>query len=80
MTYDGQPAVPVWAATVANNLPTIAVIPGVKRLIILGDNDRVGERYAQELAWRWRGEGRQVNWRSVKDKSLDWNDLTRSKK
>ncbi len=30
---------PAWAATVANNLSSVPVIPGVERLFILADND-----------------------------------------
>jgi hypothetical protein len=80
MTYDGRPATPIWAATVANNLPTIAPVPGINRLIILGDNDPVGEMNSQELAWRWRSAGREVHWHSVKKQGMDWNDLVKDKK
>jgi hypothetical protein len=51
----GSASPPAWAMTVANNLARLPVIPQVRRLTILADNDesRTGERMARELRRRW---------------------------
>jgi hypothetical protein len=68
---------PAWAATVANNLGRLPVIPGVARLTILADNDEsgTGERDARALRRVWMARGRQVAIRMPTDGSTDFNDL-----
>ena len=70
---------PAWAATVAGNLGTLPVIPGVKRLTILADNDasRTGERCAREARRRWRTAGREVDAKIPEPAGFDFNDLLR---
>jgi hypothetical protein len=70
---------PAWAATVANNLSRLPVIPGVDRLTILADNDesKTGERDARALRRAWMTRGRQVRIRMPADGGVDFNDLVR---
>ena len=53
---------PAWAATVANNLSRVPVINGVKRLVILADNDekKAGQQHASALRRKWLDGGREV--------------------
>jgi hypothetical protein len=69
---------PAWAASVAGNMPTLPVIPGVRRLTILADNDEsgTGQEAADELCEEYQRCGREVKIfhpRTVKD----FNDLLR---
>jgi hypothetical protein len=77
MTFGGEPARPVWAATVANNVASFPLLPGVKRLIVMADNDpsRVGELKAQSAIWRYRRAGRDGEMRLPKEG--DWNDVAK---
>jgi hypothetical protein len=47
----GAAAPPAWALCVANNLPKLPIIPDVRRLTILADNDQsgTGQEAADEL-------------------------------
>ena len=70
---------PAWAATVANNLSRIPVIPGIKQLTIAADNDKekTGELNARSLRRRWLGAGRNVAIRMPSAVGDDFNDLLR---
>lgn len=74
----GSAAPPAWAVSVANNLTRIPVIPQVKRLTILADNDvsKTGEQTATKLYHTYNRAGRDAVIklpRTVKD----FNDLLR---
>jgi putative DNA primase/helicase len=73
----GSASPPAWAMTVANNLARLPVIPQVKRLTILADNDPsgTGERVARELRRKWAG--RDVVIRMPRQSGSDFNDLLR---
>jgi hypothetical protein len=68
---------PMWAATVANNIPTLAVIPSVRELTIYTDNDRTGtgEQAGRALARRWLGAGHKVHLFMPPKASVDFNNL-----
>jgi hypothetical protein len=73
----GQARPPAWAMTVANNLGRLPVIPQVKRLTILADNDRstTGERKARECRRAWRAAGKAVTALMTTEVGSDFNDL-----
>jgi hypothetical protein len=48
---------PVWAATSAGAIERFPVIPGVKHLLVFGDNDEVGRRAAHHAAHRYKLAG-----------------------
>ena len=70
---------PAWAATVANNLSRLPVIPGVRQLTILADCDEsgTGEKDARALRRAWIARGRQVAIRMPASNNADFNDLIR---
>jgi hypothetical protein len=72
---------PAWAATVAGNLGTLPVIPGVKRLLILADNDAsgAGERSARRLRVTWENELREAEIRMAPVVGEDFNDALRGR-
>jgi putative DNA primase/helicase len=68
--------IPVWSALDAGGLEKFAPPPGIKRLIIFGDNDEngVGQRAAYALAARL--SGRIAVEVKIPDQSdTDWNDV-----
>jgi hypothetical protein len=77
MIWKGTRLSPGWAATVANNMAGLPVIPGVKRLFVLVDNDasRTGERKAAELNWHWRNAGCEIVFLKHPIVGRDFNDL-----
>jgi hypothetical protein len=68
---------PAWAATVANNLSRVPVIPGVERLFILADNDahKKGQEHANILRRKWRDRGREVLAKIPIEVGKDFNDV-----
>jgi predicted RNA-binding Zn-ribbon protein involved in translation (DUF1610 family) len=73
----GHASPPAWATSVANNLSKLPTIDGVRRLIILADNDasRTGEINARELRRKWKGKD--VVIRMPVEIGSDFNDLLR---
>jgi hypothetical protein len=73
----GHAVPPAWAATVANNLRRLPVIPGVRRLTILADNDESGtsERAARDLRRSWLRSNADVLVRMPTEVGCDFNDL-----
>jgi hypothetical protein len=74
----GHASPPAWATSVANNLTRLPVIPQVKRLTIVADNDpsKTGEQAATKLYHTYNRAGRDAvikRTRTVKD----FNDLLR---
>jgi hypothetical protein len=79
----GHAEPPAWATTVANNLSVLPVIPNVRRLTVLADNDRdktaTGEIAARELRRAWVAAKREVIIKMPGEDGLDFNDLLRRK-
>lgn len=80
---------PAWALTVANNiggltsrgLRSFPLIRGVRRLIILVDNDEsgVGQKAAEICSQRWCDAGREVLKLIPKGSGRDFNDIVKEK-
>ena len=70
---------PAWASTVANNLSRVPVIPGIKQLTILADNDVscTGEQHARGLRRRWLDHKRKVLVKIPTQVGKDFNDILR---
>jgi hypothetical protein len=68
---------PAWAATVANNLSRLPLIPDVNGLTILADNDahRTSEQHARELRRKWIAGGSAAVVRMPTRVGTDFNDL-----
>ena len=75
--YRGKPLIPAWAALSAVGLRALPTIPGVRRLILLADNDRnqEGQMAAAAAAMRWRAAGRQATTLTPPTPGSDFNDL-----
>jgi phage/plasmid primase-like uncharacterized protein len=67
---------PVWATGRASNMRHLPVIPGIKQLIILADNDKshTGEVAAKDCARRWLEAGRDVTVLMPATIGHDFND------
>jgi hypothetical protein len=74
-----RPDLPVWATLSTSGLEQAALPPGVRRVILLADNDASGAglRSAEAAARRLRGEGRTVVIAMPPDTGEDFNDLLR---
>jgi hypothetical protein len=81
MRWRGTPLQPAWAATVANNVAGLPLIRGVKRLIILGDNDETGtgQLKALQAYHRWREAGRDALILMPNKVGTDFNDIARGR-
>ena len=77
ITYRGVPLQPAWSALAEGPLRRFPVIPGVKQLTILVDNDTVGQAAAAECAERYKHAGRNVARLTLKQPDADFNDLIR---
>jgi hypothetical protein len=77
ISHDEAPLTPAWAALSAKKLAALPVLPGVKRLVLLIDNDsnREGQSAATEVAARWRAAGRTVAPLMPSTPDTDFNDL-----
>jgi Toprim domain len=64
---------PVWAATSAGAIERFPVIPGVKHLLVFGDNDEVGRRAAHRVAYRYRSAHNRADLRFPAG-AKDWAD------
>jgi hypothetical protein len=76
---DGAVLRPAWALTVANNLARLPLVKGVRRLIILADNDKsgVGQRAAELCSQRWCDAGRESIRMLPDQPGTDFNDVVR---
>jgi DNA polymerase len=76
--HAGQPLRPAWATLSAGRMRTLPPIPGVKRLVLLVDNDRNGEgqAVAAMCADRWSRAGVRVVRLTPEEPGTDFNDLT----
>jgi hypothetical protein len=72
---------PAWAVTVADNLKKLPVIPAVRKLTILADNDedkkKAGELAARALRRKWITANREVVLRMPTEAGTDFNDILR---
>jgi putative DNA primase/helicase len=59
MRRSGRLVRPIWAALSAYNMPKLAPLPGIERLIIYADNGAAGAKAAKQLAALW-ADGRDV--------------------
>jgi DNA polymerase len=75
--YAGALLTPAWAALSSQKLQTLPVIPEVKRLILLVDNDanQEGQFAAGHAAAVWRAAGRNVVMLMPPTADTDFNDL-----
>jgi hypothetical protein len=75
MSFLGVPPVPMWAAGSAGNIERLPVIPGVKTLTILADNDLSGQGLAAARKCRERWVGRNVAIVVPEKPGTDFNDI-----
>jgi DNA polymerase len=75
--YRGAPLAPAWAALSTVGLKTLPIIPGVRRLILLSDNDtnQEGQMAAAAAALRWQAAGLDVVTLTPPTPGSDFNDL-----
>jgi hypothetical protein len=68
---------PAWAAGSAPNMAKFPVLPGIKKLTLIVDNDANGEgqRAARECRQRWRTAERGVVYLITKQPDTDFNDV-----
>jgi DNA polymerase len=69
--------IPVWALGSAGAIERFPVIPGVRRLYILVDNDPVGQAKARLCAQRWKAAGIKVVLLPATELGFDANDVVR---
>jgi hypothetical protein len=74
MQASGRPA---WAALSTSGLRALDLPLTVRDVIVLADGDDPGEAAAQDCAWRWKREGRNVRI-ARPPHGMDFNDLLRS--
>lgn len=77
LTHRGARLAPAWAAATAGNLAGFPVLPGIKVLTILVDNDisGTGQRAAEQCSRRWCDAGREVIRLMPSAAGDDFNDL-----
>ncbi|HEY1864972.1 MAG TPA: toprim domain-containing protein [Roseiarcus sp.] len=75
--YRDAPLVPAWAALSTAGLKALPIIAGVKRLVLLVDNDEneEGQRAAAHAMIRWRAAGVEVETLIPPTPGTDFNDL-----
>jgi putative DNA primase/helicase len=78
-THRGELLRPVWATGCAGNMKRFPVLGGVKRLVIIVDNDAsgTGQAAAEACARRWCDAGRDVLRLIPRKPNTDFNDLVR---
>ena len=71
---------PAWSAIAAGNLAkSLALPPGVRRVIVAGDADKVGIAAVNAAALRWRREGRVVRVATPDVPGMDFNDVLQAR-
>jgi hypothetical protein len=77
LVHAGAPLRPAWATLSAGKMRVLPPIAGVKRLIVLTDNDANGEGQAAaaHVAAVWRAAGREVSVLTPPNSDTDFNDL-----
>jgi Toprim domain len=71
------PLIPAWSAVSSGGLAKLPLIPGVRSLTILIDNDVEGLTAAAKLEQRWRAAGREVTQLLPDTPGADFNDVVR---
>jgi Toprim domain-containing protein len=82
LIFRKQPLKPAWAGTVAMNVAMLPVIPNVRRLIILADNDEsgTGQLAARQVYWRWKAAKQDAEILMPRKTGADFNDVAREAK
>jgi DNA polymerase len=75
LEHDGMPLRPAWAAISSGNLARLPVIPDVKRLTILVDNDSAGHASADRCESAWVSARRTIIRLTPERAGADFNDL-----
>jgi hypothetical protein len=71
-----EPAlIPAWSAVSSGGLAKLPVLPGVKELLLLVDNDPEGLSAAAKLEARWQAAGREVTQLLPDTPGTDFNDV-----
>jgi DNA polymerase family A/Toprim domain/CHC2 zinc finger len=71
------PLIPAWSAVSSGGLAKLPLIPGVRSLTLLIDNDVEGLTAAAKLEQRWRAAGREVIQLLPDTPGTDFNDVVR---
>jgi hypothetical protein len=69
------PLIPAWSAVSSGGLAKLPVIPGVRSLMLLVDNDLEGLAAAAKLEQRWHAAGREVTQLLPDTPGTDFNDV-----
>ena len=69
------PLIPAWSAVSSGGLAKLPVVPGVRSLVLLVDNDREGLSAAAKLEQRWHAAGREVTQLLPDTPGADFNDV-----
>jgi DNA polymerase len=69
------PLIPAWSAVSSGGLSKLPVIPGVRTLVLLVDNDLEGLAAAAKLEQRWHAAGREVTQILPDTPGADFNDV-----
>jgi hypothetical protein len=69
------PLIPAWSAVSSGGLAKLPVIPGVRTLTLLVDNDLEGLAAAAKLEQRWQAVGREVTQILPDTPGADFNDV-----
>jgi DNA polymerase len=72
-----MPLIPAWSAVSSGGLAKLPLIPGVRSLILLVDNDLEGLAAAAKLEQRWLAGGRAVAQLLPDRPGTDFNDVVR---
>jgi DNA polymerase len=80
--YQNAPLIPAWSAVARGGIGRFPVLSGVKRLILLVDNDENGEgqRAAEQCRRVWKAAGRIVVPLIPKQQGWDFNDVAFGRK
>jgi Toprim domain/CHC2 zinc finger len=69
------PLIPAWSAVSSGGLAKLPIIPGVRSLVLLVDNDLEGLAAAAKLEQRWHAAGREVTQLLPDTPGADFNDV-----
>ena len=69
------PLIPAWSAVSSGGLAKLPVLPGVRSLVLLVDNDPEGLSAAAKLEQRWHAAGREVTQLLPDTPGADFNDV-----
>jgi putative DNA primase/helicase len=70
-----MPLIPAWSAVSSGGLAKLPIIPGVRSLVLLVDNDLEGLAAAAKLEQRWHAAGREVTQLLPDTPGADFNDV-----